>query len=729
MEVTPNGAMPCRKDPCLASARSAPAQEHAACGDAKLSPELEALIARAAVSCDVGLVHMGEDRAYAAKREAVLANAIRPLVKEVLQEEEKTRRYLHNGLVARIGSELFEVSQALRATVMPSTKELSGLIGKVEAARKATGELCKQFTLEHGQLDEGSAKPEVGTFRMPVSLIVDELERVLGGILVTAFPGPQLKKLLADLKGALVVELQALDVLRKERRALKEERTEREGKITEQHGVIVDLKREVDALQGRLGDRQVALVASRQLHASAEAELSRTKQALSALREENGALERSSREQALELQRKIAAGERLLEEEKTRIISLYERDLAVMRSTVGEWREHHRAAIKERDAALGELKQTSAELTLAKKDLATVEDSVRVLRQRCGEQLAEIEMIRAGRERAYQTLSTMPAPSEIAKLEEENAQRREELKDLSRRLRERDARITQLEDERQLHRANELQTFRIVNELGAWFGVAGDWPSIRKKVLDVRNELRIAEQKLTAALPPISDIAAALDASTRVTGGSLLSRVQRLVKRDEESHYFSVGLSKVRTALGLCETTPISEVVEKMQALASGNDSVRAQLRHEIGELTTQLEEAKHSAKQWSDCYEGDQQRIAKLVSEKEALERRVPADAVEYKARLDWEQRQISDALVSARADAAERKRENAALSQKISLLDHENKMLAERLGKAYAMEMDVRRQLADTGTQLDNVTAKMRERVSKLERQVDALRALKDE
>lgn len=353
-----------------------------------------------------------------------------------------------------------------------------------------------------------SAQPESGTFRMPASLIVDELERAMGGILVASFPGPQLKKLLADLRGALMG------------------------------------------------------------------------------------------------------------------------DLATLRKTVGEWREHHRAMVKERDAALGELKQASAELTLAKKDLATVEDSVRVLRQRCGEQLAEIERLRGDRERAYKALSTMPAPSEIAKLEAANAGLRRDVEN---------------------HLAAQSYVASALD-----VATIGSWEPIKERLMAICQCVGTSPDR----------------------GGDLLSKVHRLVDcNDSMRARLQQQIRDLNGQLSTCQEneTQFSLILRSL-ATNLGVTANWPDIRDKVLGLAMELEEAKHSAKQWSDTYERDQHRIAKLISEKEALEAQIG------------------------------------------------------RLGRAYQMEMDARRTLADTNTKLDNVMVQMRERVSKLEKRVDLLKALKE-
>ncbi len=175
-------------------------------------------------------------------------------------------------------------------------------------------------------------------------------------------------------------------------------------------------------------------------------------------------------------------------------------------------------------------------------------------------------------------------------------------------------------------------------------------------------------------------------------GGDLLSRVQRLVKRDDEAHPFSVGLHKVRAALGMSHDAPVADVVDRMRRVAEGQDAVRVGLRRQIDEMNVQMT--------------AQQQRIATLTGEKEALERSRLAtigDLAEHKARLDREQRELLQSLGAARCDAAERKDLVDALRLTVSLGEQENKLLAERLGNAYRLEMDARRKLADARILLD--------------------------
>lgn len=190
----------------------------------------------------------------------------------------------------------------------------------------------------------------------------------------------------------------------------------------------------------------------------------------------------------------------------------------------------------------------------------------------------------------------------------------------------------------------------------------------------------------------LTDICDLVGAAPGVRGGDLLARVQRLVKRDDEAHSFSVGLHKVRAALRMRDDAPVTDVVDRIWHMADGQDAVRAGLRRQIDEMNVQMT--------------AQQQRIATLTGEKEELERSRLATIgglAEHKARLDREHRELLQSLGAARCDAAERKDLADALRLTVSLGEQENKLLAERLGNAYRLEMDARRELADARILLD--------------------------
>ncbi len=79
----------------------------------------------------------------------------------------------------------------------------------------------------------------------------------------------------------------------------------------------------------------------------------------------------------------------------------------------------------------------------------------------------------------------------------------------------------------------------------------------------------------------LTDICDLVGAAPGVRGGDLLARVQRLVKRDDEAHSFSVGLHKVRAALRMRDDAPVTDVVDRIWHMADGQDAVQ-KLRRQV---------------------------------------------------------------------------------------------------------------------------------------------------
>lgn len=288
--------------------------------------------------------------------------------------------------------------------------------------------------------------------------------------------------------------------------------------------------------------------------------------------------------------------------------------------------------------------------------------------------LQELEAARRDLARAYEELKKLPSPAEYARERLEETLQQD---DLRKQLARAEAHNAGLRREVQDHLA-ALSRIAVKLDVPA----QGQWLPIEQRLADICD--------LVGAAPGVRD-------------GDLLARVQRLLKRDDEAHSFSVGLHKVRAALGVGDDAPVANVVDRMRRVAEGQDAVRVGLRRQIDEMNVQMA--------------AQQQRISTLTGEKEALERARLAtigDVAEHKARLEREQRELLQALGAARCDAAERKDQIAALRLTVSLAEQENKLLAERLGNAYKLEMDARRELADARILLD-ITLKQARQLAK--------------
>lgn len=258
--------------------------------------------------------------------------------------------------------------------------------------------------------------------------------------------------------------------------------------------------------------------------------------------------------------------------------------------------------VETRDATIkdlrGELVLRIEELSQARADLADA--------RRCGP-LA----------RAYEELSKLPSPAAIAAERLENTLQQDALR---KQLARAEACNAGLRREVEGHLA-ALSRIAVKLDVPA----QGQWQPIEERI----------------------DVLCDLVGVTRTArGGDLLSGVQRLVKRDDESHPFSVGLHKVRAALGMGDDTPVADVVDRMRRVAEGQDAVRVGLRRQIDELSA---------------------RVAELTAE-----------------------------LASSNGAGGLHACENLRLEQ-------ENKLLAERLGIAYGREIDARRELADARILLD--------------------------